>query len=166
MKKLIILFFLASCVSPNSNVSTNKTKLNFDDDLTFDEFIVLQVVVSQWMYNTNQNEISSYNKMFENSINHQDYLKTVENTKLTILSIANILAQPKETVRRRIQKLIDFQLLTKKNDGGIVLGENYIIIIRKFSHETTRQFSRMIKYLAKEELIQDLVEFDDQEINF
>ena len=38
MKKLIILFFLASCVSPNSNVGTNKTKLNFDDDLTFDEF--------------------------------------------------------------------------------------------------------------------------------
>ena len=37
-KKLIILFFLASCVSPNSNVDTNKTKLNFDDDLTFDEF--------------------------------------------------------------------------------------------------------------------------------
>ena len=38
MKKLIILFFLASCVSPNLNVDNNKTKLNFDDDLTFDEF--------------------------------------------------------------------------------------------------------------------------------
>ena len=38
MKKLIILFFLVSCVSPNLNVDNNKTKLNFDDDLTFDEF--------------------------------------------------------------------------------------------------------------------------------
>ena len=38
MKKLIILFFLASCVSPNSNIDTNNTKLNFNDDLTFDEF--------------------------------------------------------------------------------------------------------------------------------
>ena len=38
MKKLIILFFLASCVSPNSNVGTNKTKLNFDNDLSFEEF--------------------------------------------------------------------------------------------------------------------------------
>ena len=38
MKKLIILFFLASCVSPNSDISTNEAKLNFDDDLTFDEF--------------------------------------------------------------------------------------------------------------------------------
>jgi len=38
MKKLIILFFLASCVSPNSNVGANKSKLNFDDDLTFENF--------------------------------------------------------------------------------------------------------------------------------
>jgi len=38
LKKLIILFFLASCVSPNSNVDTSKNKLNFDSDLTFDEF--------------------------------------------------------------------------------------------------------------------------------
>tara|TARA_B110000037_G_C16657308_1_gene317080 strand:+ start:143 stop:313 length:171 start_codon:yes stop_codon:yes gene_type:complete len=43
MKKLIILFFLASCVSPNSNVGTNKTKLNFNDDLTFDEFSELLI---------------------------------------------------------------------------------------------------------------------------
>ena len=38
MKKLFILFFLASCISPNSNVSSNNTKLNFVDDLSFDEF--------------------------------------------------------------------------------------------------------------------------------
>jgi hypothetical protein len=38
MKRLLVLFFLASCVSPNSNVSTNNTMLNFDDDLSFEEF--------------------------------------------------------------------------------------------------------------------------------
>jgi len=39
VKKLIILLFLlASCVSPNSNIDTNNTKLNFNDDLSFDEF--------------------------------------------------------------------------------------------------------------------------------
>jgi hypothetical protein len=47
MKKLIILFFLASCVSPNSNVGTNKTKLSFDDDLTFDEFNELLIHYSE-----------------------------------------------------------------------------------------------------------------------
>jgi hypothetical protein len=38
MKKLLILFFLASCVAPNSNVNTTNLKFNFDDDLNFDEF--------------------------------------------------------------------------------------------------------------------------------
>ena len=38
MKKLLILFFITSCVSPNSNFNSNKKKLSFDDDLNFDEF--------------------------------------------------------------------------------------------------------------------------------
>ncbi len=38
MKKLLILFFLVSCSSPNSNINSNKVKLNFNEDLSFDEF--------------------------------------------------------------------------------------------------------------------------------
>ena len=38
MKKLLILIFLVSCSSPNSNINTNNTKLNFNDDLSFNEF--------------------------------------------------------------------------------------------------------------------------------
>ena len=38
MKKIIILFFLASCVSPNSNIISNKIKLTINDDLSYDEF--------------------------------------------------------------------------------------------------------------------------------
>ncbi len=38
MKKLLILFFLASCVSNNLNFNTNNVELDFNDELTFDEF--------------------------------------------------------------------------------------------------------------------------------
>ena len=38
MKKIIVFFFLASCASPNLSVGASNSKLNFDDDLTFDEF--------------------------------------------------------------------------------------------------------------------------------
>ena len=38
MKRLLILFFLVSCASPNSNYDLNKTKLNFDKDLSLKEF--------------------------------------------------------------------------------------------------------------------------------
>ena len=38
IKKFFILFFLASCALPTSNVDNNRTMLTFDDDLSFDEF--------------------------------------------------------------------------------------------------------------------------------
>tara|TARA_B110001450_G_scaffold70981_1_gene67258 strand:+ start:642 stop:812 length:171 start_codon:yes stop_codon:yes gene_type:complete len=41
MKKLLILFFLVSCTSPNSNISSKNTKLNFDNDPSFEEFKLL-----------------------------------------------------------------------------------------------------------------------------
>ena len=43
MKRLIILLFLASCVSPNSNIDANNTMLNFNDNLSFDEFKLLLI---------------------------------------------------------------------------------------------------------------------------
>ena len=47
MKKLFILFFLASCSLPNSSVGTNNTKLNFVDDLSFDEFNQLLILYAK-----------------------------------------------------------------------------------------------------------------------
>jgi hypothetical protein len=38
MKKLLIFFFLASCVSPNPNINSSNTILNFNDDLSFEDF--------------------------------------------------------------------------------------------------------------------------------
>jgi len=38
MKKLLILMFLVSCSSPNSNISNNNTRLTFNDNLSFEEF--------------------------------------------------------------------------------------------------------------------------------
>ena len=38
MKVLLILFFLTSCVSPNPNINHSNTRLDFNDDLSFDDF--------------------------------------------------------------------------------------------------------------------------------
>ena len=38
MKRLLILFFLTSCAYLNPNVNTDNSSLNFNRDLTFDEF--------------------------------------------------------------------------------------------------------------------------------
>ena len=56
MKRLIILLFLASCVSPNSNIDANNTMLNFNDDLSFDEFneMLIQYAETNPLPNINQ----------------------------------------------------------------------------------------------------------------
>jgi hypothetical protein len=38
MKKILILFFLTSCVSSNTFNKPDGSKLNFTDDLSFNEF--------------------------------------------------------------------------------------------------------------------------------
>jgi len=43
MKKFIILLFLTSCTSINLNNNTNIKKIDFNRDLTYDEFKILLI---------------------------------------------------------------------------------------------------------------------------
>jgi len=43
MKKLFILFFIVSCVSPNPNLNSKNTKFDFNDDLSFEDFKILLI---------------------------------------------------------------------------------------------------------------------------
>ena len=38
IKKIFLLFFLVSCVSPNSNYTKNSKNFDFNQNLSFDEF--------------------------------------------------------------------------------------------------------------------------------
>ena len=38
MKKLLILIFIVSCASPNSNITSNNVNFDFNDHLSFEEF--------------------------------------------------------------------------------------------------------------------------------
>ena len=43
MKKLFLFIFLISCTTPNSNYNVNNEFLDFDKNLTFDEFNTLLI---------------------------------------------------------------------------------------------------------------------------
>ena len=43
MKKLLILFFLASCTIPITNINSDNLKFDFKDDLSFDQFNLLLI---------------------------------------------------------------------------------------------------------------------------
>ena len=93
-------------------------------------------------------KIKSFEDMSRSSKKDYD-LYNFADTKLTILSISNALSQPKETTRRRLQKLIDYKLLDKNDDGGIILGENYNQIINANAKKTTQELAKFFRVMKK-----------------
>ena len=82
--------------------------------------------------------------------------KYFKGSKLSILSIANILNQPKESIRRRVQKLIDYQLLAKDESNGIILGENYTKIMGGFGEVTSKELARLVSNLNEVKFVEEV----------
>lgn len=113
--------------------------------LDADEMMVVQTVVAQYTYKINSNNPKSYEDM--KKLSNEEIQKSFQGSKLSILSIAEILGQPKESVRRRVQKLIDYQLLAKDENGGIILCENYSRVIESFTSGTNKTFTKLLHSL-------------------
>ena len=124
------------------------SRINRDIKISFDEMMIVYVVAHQWLYNMHQSDLKSFEDMSKVVKKDLD-IYNLKDTKLTILSISNALSQPKETTRRRVQKLIDYKLLDKNDDGGIVLGENYNQIINANAKKTTQELAKFFRVMKK-----------------
>jgi len=131
-----------------------------DLNLDIDEMMTLNTVVAHWLYKVNSKDNKSYDELMETT--DKEIRQQLEGSKLSILSIANILGQPKESTRRRVQKLIDFQLLAKDQNNGIIIGENYTKIIEKFGKTTGKELARLIDTVNKFDWVEDTLEKDNR----
>ena len=113
--------------------------------LNIDEIMIAHVVACQYTYKLNQQKSRTFEEL--KKLSPEDIKKSFQGSKLSILSVAEILGQPKESVRRRIQKLIDFQLLSKDTNGGIILNENYQKVLEQLSSGTNITFSKLVNDL-------------------
>ena len=48
-------------------------------------------------------------------------------------------------MRRRVQKLIDYQLIKKDTNGGLTVSENYLKLIGSFSQQTQKDLTKFLK---------------------
>lgn len=134
-----------------------------DLNLTFDEMMVLNTVAAQLGLQ------SSESLSIEEVLNLKDekLQKFFKSSKLSILSIANILNQPKESIRRRVNKLIKLKLLAKdKNTNGIMLTEKYSEISKNFSMITLNKFVFLIKNFNKNGFLSDLLNEDQNKLKY
>tara|TARA_Y100001954_G_scaffold74349_1_gene81475 strand:- start:674 stop:1201 length:528 start_codon:yes stop_codon:yes gene_type:complete len=124
--------------------------------LTFDEMMVLNTVAAQLAYNLKSSESLSIKDLY--NLKDEKIVKIFKRSKLSILSIANILDQPKESIRRRVNRLISLNLLVKdKKTGGIMLTEKYSEILKNFSVNTLKQLSFLIQDMEEIGFLSDLL---------
>ena len=126
---------------------TNYYKRVNELDLNIDEMMTLNTVSAHWLYKINYKEEKSYDDLID--MTDEEIRKYFSGSRLSILSIANILGQPKESTRRRVQKLIDYQLLKKDENNGIMLGENYTKLVSEFADKTASELYRLTNRLGK-----------------
>ena len=130
-----------------------KEKLNID----FESFVILQVVVSHSLYETNKLGTKSFSDLEEQmeKITEKNYLNK---RKLTLASIAEELQLPRETVRRKIISLSKRNILSFNTYGGIKLGPAYKTIYKDFVTQTTIDLSSLVNKWDKSGALKNLLE--------
>jgi len=130
-----------------------KEKLNID----FESFVILQVVVSHSLYETNKLGTKSFSDLEEQmeKITEKNYLNK---RKLTFASIAEVLQLPRETVRRKIISLSKRNILSFNTYGGIKLGPAYKTIYKDFVTQTTLDLSSLVNKWEKSGALKNLLE--------
>ena len=131
----------------------NRVKTNLKID--FDSFMVLQLVVSDYLYKTNKEGTKNYKELGESFKNFPDLFS--DKRKVNIASIAEVLNLPRETVRRKVLHLQKLKLLDY-NKKGINIGPEYKTVFNEFVSGTVNNMSRLIKRWESDGSLKDLLE--------
>ena len=112
--------------------------------IDFESFVILQVVVSHYLYNLNKNGSKNFAELEKDIVSYS--LKNKKRSeKLNIASISDILQLPRETVRRKAIKLEKDNILILNTIEGIKLGPAYKTIYKKFVTQTTLDVGTLVK---------------------
>ena len=112
-----------------------REELNID----YESFIILQVINSHYLYNKTKEGDITWSDNWKN-IESNEAKKTLRKKRLSILAISEILQLPQETTRRKIQKLIEMEILIKDSSSGIIYNERFVT----FHKEYSTKFAKMV----------------------
>ena len=137
------------------------TRVRENLKIDFESFVILQVVVSHSLYQLNKSGTKSFNELEEQMISITQK-KTNRDTKLTFASIAEVLQLPRETVRRKVLRLTEKNILSFNSLNGIKLGKAYKTIYKEFVTQTTLDLSVLVKKWKKSGALETLIELENK----
>ena len=124
--------------------------------IDFDSFMIMQLVVSDYVYKTNKDGIKNFSELKTMFKNHTELLKE---KKLNIASIAEVLNLPRETVRRKIMRLAKKKLLDYSK-SGISIGSEYKTVFNEFVLDTVSNISQLVKKWESNGSLKELLELN------
>ena len=124
--------------------------------IDFDSFMIMQLVVSDYLYRTNKDGVKNFNELKTIFKNHTELL---QEKKLNIASIAEVLNLPRETVRRKIMNLSQKKLLNYSKTG-ISIGSEYKTVFNGFVSDTVSNISQLIKKWESSGSLKELLELN------
>ncbi len=124
--------------------------------IDFDSFMIMQLVVSDYVYKTNKTGVKNINELKTMFKNHTELLKE---RKLNIASIAEVLNLPRETVRRKIMRLAKKKLLDYSK-SGISIGSEYKTVFNEFVLDTVSNISQLVKKWESNGSLKELLELN------
>ena len=131
----------------------NRVKKNLNID--FDSFMIMQLVVSDYLYKTNKDGVKNYEDIEKELKKSEEPF--IEKRKINIASIAEILNLPRETVRRKVLHLSKIKLLDYKKNG-ISIGLGYQTVFNEFVSETIDKLSKLMQKWEADGSLKKLLE--------
>ena len=127
--------------------STMKKILKCD----YGSYVILELVASHYIYNKKKDEEHTNEISWKSlwKLHYDEKFKDViykTHNILTVSSVSLITGMPHESVRRKVNVLLDKKILEKKK-GGIQFGKNFESYFKSFAENEVRMLRNFIKQI-------------------
>ena len=136
----------------------HRVKKNLKVD--YESFMIMHTVFGYHLHKLNKIDQQSFEQLsfkFENLV--KENISSTE--KLTVTSIASALDLPRETVKRKVDSLIELQILGFQSNKSIALGAKYKEICDQFILESTHDIGKLLKRWESKDYISKLIKLVD-----
>ena len=124
--------------------------------IDYDSFMIMHIVFGYHLNQIHKDEQKSFEQLsfkFENLV--KENISSTE--KLTVTSIASALDLPRETVKRKVDSLIELQILGFQSNKSIAIGVKYKEMCDQFILESTHDIGKLLKRWESKDYINKLI---------
>ena len=127
--------------------------------IDYDSFMILSVMGAHYLKNNNK-LASDWDQIWED-VREAKAEELYSSKKLTIYAVANILNLPRETVRRKIEKLKKKRLINHSSKTGLLPTSKSEEVMKPFAAKEIKSLSKFLQSLKKNKSLDEILNFKE-----